>query len=556
MIRLGPEDRSHVAQRDARRFGLGLALILLGAATFRALYLAQTLADPLLRDLLILDSRSYDALARSVTGGDWRAGNEVYALGPLYPYSLALLRSLVGDGTGFVYATQQLLGLGSVALTALIARRCFGTGAALIAAGLVACYGAMAMLEVKVMASTLAVFASLASLQLLLVARERRWRFGALLPGAALGLACLARPNTLLFLPLAGLWLVWDAARLRQSGRGFAAARVPAVLALAAGALLTIAPATIRNHAVADEWVLISSQGGLTFYQANNERAQGLYTRLPGFHGTPADLRRQARATAERQLGRPLGPSEVSRYWTGRGLAWLAGDPLGGLQLIGSKLHHWLASDELSTEYVLPVERALTPRLWLMPVPFAGILALALLGVLHADFRRPELALLALFAGANLASVLLFYFSSRYRLPAVPVLAVFAGGGAVAAAEQFRRSRVRFAAEAAAVLLLGAYSLYSWTDHLRSQGGEQLYNYGKVYHQRGLYEAAVEKYQAALPVFEGRWALHFDLGNAYQLLGENEQALGQYEAALRIAPRQPTVSQQANRMRSVLAGER
>jgi 4-amino-4-deoxy-L-arabinose transferase-like glycosyltransferase len=556
VIRHATEDPGPAAQGDTRRFGVGLALILLGAATARGLYLAETLGDPLLRDLLILDSRSYDALARVIVAGGWRAGDEVYALGPLYPYALAALRGLVGDGTGFVYAIQQLLGLGSVALTALIARRCFGTGAALVAAGLVAFYGAMALLEVKVMASTLATFASLASLQLLLVARDRRWRVGALLPGAVLGLACLARPNTLLFLPLAALWLAWDPSCLRQPGRGFSADRVPAVLALLAGALLTIAPATLRNHAVADEWVLISSQGGLTFYQANNELAQGLYTRLPGFHGTPADLRQQARATAERQLGRPLGTSEVSRYWTGRGLAWLAADPLGGLVLLGSKLHHWLGNDELSTEYVLPVERGLTPRLWLMPVPFAAILALALLGLLHANLRRPELALLGLFAGANLASVLVFYFSSRYRLPAVPVLAVFAGGGAVAAVAQWQRSRLRFAAQGAAALLLGTYSLYSWTDPLHAQGGEQLYNYGKVYHQRGLYEAAVEKYQAALPAFEGRWALHFDLGNAYQLLGEPENALDEYEAALRIAPGQPAVSQQADRMRRRLAKKR
>jgi 4-amino-4-deoxy-L-arabinose transferase-like glycosyltransferase len=556
VIRLATEDPGPIEERDTRRFGLGLAVILLGAATARSLYLAQTLGDPLLRDLLILDSRSYDALARVIAEGDWGAGDEVYALGPLYPYALAALRSLVGDGTAWVYATQQLLGLGSVTLTALIARRCFGTNAALVAAGLAAFYGAMAMLEVKVMASTLAVFTSLASLQLLLVARDRRWRTGALLPGAALGLTCLARPNTLLFLPLAALWLAWDPTRLRQPGRGLEAARVPAVLALLAGALLAIAPATFRNHAVAGEWVLISSQGGLTFYQANNEHAQGLYTRLPGFHGTPVDLRRQARDTAERQLGRPLGASEVSRYWTGRGLAWLAADPVGGLLLLRSKLHHWLANDELSTEYVLPVERGFTPRLWLMPVPFAAIIALALLGVLHGNLRRPELALLALFAGANLASVLLFYFSSRYRLPAVPVLAVFAGGGAVAAVAQWQRSRLRFAAQGAAVLLLGAWSLHSFTDHLRAQGGEQLYNYGKVYHQRGLYEAAIAKYRAALPAFEGRWTLHFDLGNAYQLLGEHENALTAYEAALQIAPGQPAVAQQADRMRRHLAEER
>ncbi len=552
MVRLGPEDHSQRMKRDSRCFGVGLALILLIAAALRALYLADTLRDPLLRNLLILDSRSYDAMARVIAGGDWSAGDETFSLSPLYPYFLALLRGLVGDGTGVVYAAQQLLGLGSVALTALIARRCFGTGAALVAAGLIALYGAMAMLEVKVMASTLSVFGSLASLQLLLVARERQWRAGAFLPGAALGLTCLARPNTLLFLPVASLWLVWTPRRWREPGRGFETARISSALALVAGALLAIAPATLRNHAVQDEWVLISSQGGFTFYQANNERAQGLYTRLPGFRGTPSDMRRQARASAEKQLGRPLTASEVSRYWTGKGLLYLAANPLDAVRLVGWKLHHWMASDELSTEYLVSVERGLTPRLWWMPIPFGVILALAFLGMLRAGSSRAEPFLLALFIGTNLASVLLFYCSSRSRLPAVPLLAVFAGGGAVAAARRFRESRSRFLIQVAPALLLLAYSLHSWTDHVQSQAGEQLYNYGKVYHQRGLYDAAVEKSRAALPAFEGRWPLHLDLANAYQMLGDDQEALRQYERVLELAPGQRAAAQQAARLRHEL----
>lgn len=539
------------ADASERLFRWGLAAVLSLAAALRFVYLTQTLSDPLLRDLLILDSRIYDEMAAVIAGGDWSAGREPYSLGPLYAYFLALLRGVFGEGSGAVYVVQQGLGLGSIALTALLARRCFGVRVALVAAALTALYGAMALLEMKVMSSTLAVFASLASLELLLRARERGGWLAACFAGVTLGLACLARPNTLLFLPVAALWLLWDGKGWREGGRRFDLARVPAALALVAAAMLSVAPATLRNFAVADELVLISSQGGLTFYQANNERARGLYTRLPGFvGGTPADMRRQARSHAEEALGRALTASEVSRYWTRRGVGFLIENPGEGAVLVSKKLHHWLGSDELSTEYVLPVERSLTASLWLMPLPFGVILGLALLGVRKVGFGRPEHVLLYGFVLTNLAGILVFYFSSRYRLPAVPVLAVFAGGGLVEAVDRFRRTRRGFWVWLVPGLVLAVYSLHSWSDHLASQSAQQRYNYGQVYTQRGLHREALESYRQALAVFPKRWPLHLNLANAHEQLGDREAALREVELVLEVRPGHADALRQAARLRA------
>jgi 4-amino-4-deoxy-L-arabinose transferase-like glycosyltransferase len=544
------------ADDSERLFRRGLGAILLIAAVLRIVYLTQTLGQPLLRDLLILDSRSYDRMAGLIASGDLAAGEEAFSLGPLYPYFLALLRTLFGEGTGVIYTIQQILGLGNIALTASLARRCFGVRAALVAAALTALYGPMAMLELKVMASTLAVFLSLASLQLLLTARERAWRLAAFVPGWTLGLACLVRPNALLFVPVAALWLLWDGRGFRDAGRRLDPARLPAALLLIAGAVVAIAPATLRNYAVADELIPISTQGGITFYQSNNERAQGLYTRLPGFSGTPADMRGQSRMYAEKDLGRPLRESEVSRYWTRRGLSYLAGNPIDAVKLVGRKLRYWTTSDEHSTEYVVPVERDLVPSLWLMPLPFGVIFALAFLGVRVTGRGRPEHGLLYGFVLVNLAAVLIFYFSSRYRLPAVPVLASFAGCGAVAAFDRFRRSRGGFWIWLGPGLILAVYSLHSWSDHLQSQGAAQLYNYGKVYYQRGLYEPAVEKYREALVTFEKRWPVHLHLGIAYQRLGDHEAALREYERVLELNPAHRVAADLAARAREKLARER
>ena len=185
------------------RFRLWLAGVLAAAAAVRVAHLFQTLSRPELRDVLLLDSRVYDQMAARITAGDLLAGSEAFSLGPLYAYFVALLRWLGPDGPGVIYAVQQLLGLASIALVALVARRCGGPFAGIAAAVLIAFYGAMGMFEVKLMGSTLATFLGVASLALLLFANDRRWTVGAALPGLLLGAACLARPNTLLFAPLA-----------------------------------------------------------------------------------------------------------------------------------------------------------------------------------------------------------------------------------------------------------------------------------------------------------------------------------------------------------------
>ncbi|MFQ5418676.1 MAG: glycosyltransferase family 39 protein, partial [Myxococcota bacterium] len=468
---------------------------------------------------------------------------------------LAGVRLLFGQGTAPIFLVQQILGLGAVALTAFLARRCFGVRPALAAAALLGLYGQLAMLELKVMASTLAVFLSLASLLLLLTARERSWRFAAFLPGWVLGMACLARPNTLLFVPVAVLWLAWDGRRPKEGGRGIDTARLPAALLLTAGIAAAIAPATLRNLSVAGEWIVISSQAGITFYQANNERAQGGYTILPGFRGTPRDMRAQARTYAEKELGPGLTNADVSAYWMGRGLDYLRSHPAGAALLLAKKLRFWTTSDELSTEYVLPVERRWFPALWAMPLPFGVIFALAFLGARQTGLGRPEHALLYGFVLANLASVLIFYFSSRYRVPAVPVLAGFAGCGLVAAIDRFRQARHGFWMWLAPALALAAYSLTSWSDVLASQAAHQRFNYGKRFMQQQRFADALEQFQAAAGPLDHRWHVHFSLGNAYRRLGRREEALDAYERALELAPGQPAVAEMVNRLRDRLGRE-
>ena len=527
----------------AFRFRSWLVGVLSVVAGVRAVQLFQILDRPGLRDIPLLDSRVYDRIAREIAAGDLLAGSEAFSLGPLYVYFLALFRWLGADGQGVIYAVQQLLGLATIAGVALIAKRCFGPRAGIAAAVLIGFYGATGMLELKLMGSALATFLGVASLVLLLRAHQQRWILGAGLAGFLLGAASLARPNTLLFAPLAIGWWLWarpERAPLDSDARS-SRIRFVGGLVLGVGVLLAIAPATLRNHAVTGEWTLISSQAGITFYHGNNPMAYGLFSTAGTIKANPISQPADQRRIAERDAGRPLSQSEVSGYWFGVGLAHLTSDPGRAVGLIGRKLGFWLASAEVPVDYSLPAERALTPTLWLTSVPFGMILALAFLGLRSPGWRAPPRVLLYLFILANLASTLVFYFASRYRVPAVPILAVLAGGGMIEIVGRFRRPRFEFLAWLLPGVMIAGLSLYSWTEDLYQSKVFQFFNHGNIHSRQNEPALAIESYERALPGLDRMAKLHINKAVAHRLLGQHEDAIRHFERALEIRPRSPNV---------------
>ena len=137
------------------------------------------------------------------------------------------------------------------------------------------------------------------------------------------------------------------------------------MLALCCGIFLAIAPATLRNYWVTGEVTLISSQAGVTFFDGNNPKSRGLYSRAGAISGNPLSQSEEQRQVAEQAAGRPLSQSGVSRYWFGRGFAHLKSDPVRAVGLIARKLRFWLSSDEVPVDYALPAERELIFIGWL-----------------------------------------------------------------------------------------------------------------------------------------------------------------------------------------------
>lgn len=501
---------------------LPIALFLLTRVAY-VLNLASS--DPVLEQVAILDSIRYQNAAKQIADGALLGTPGVPAFGPLYPYFVATFTAL-GLGLWGIYLAQVALAAITTWLVFRIGVSLFGRSAGVLASSAWALYGAAGMFELKLIETTLATTLTTGTLYLLLPARGPRLvrHAGA---GLLLGLACLARPNALLLLPVLA---AWEASRGTWTRFRGSAWRRTAAFTLAAGSVLALSG--VRNLAVAGEWALVSSQGGVTFYQGNNARADGTYSRPAGFSGDPERQAEEALALASRGLGRDVSSRQADAYWYDRGLEYLASDPANALGLWLRKLAFWFGSDEVSMEYVLSAERELHWALWLAPISFGSLLAAA---VLRVDRRwlRGKQGLLFVTLAASLVTTLLFFFASRYRVPAVPALAVFAGGGLA----RLATVRVPFRL-ALATAVLSASSI-SWSPAYGLQKYAYYYALGNEYYRAGAPLEAARYFELAIAGRPDSWAMRHNLGEVYGVLGKHREAVDQLRIARRLDPTQP-----------------
>jgi len=417
------------------------------AATARILYVRSVWPHPAVR-YPVLDCLAYHDWALAILHGDW-LGNRVYYQDPLYPFFLAGLYALFGPDTQGVLIAQALLGATSVVLVYALGRTLGGEAVAIVAGLLAAAYQVFFFFDALLMKGTLKVF--LFSLGLLLAARAARggsaWRW---LPAAfVLGLGSLIRPNALLFAPVL-VAFAWSAPAEGARRHALAAALA------AAGIAAAVLPVAVRNFAVGGDFVVLNSQGGQNFYIGSfRGNDTGAFVAPPFLRADPRYEEEDFRREAESAVGRALRPSEVSRYWLGRGLDEIAADPAHFARLMVRKVAlfanaHEIADNESYDFFANHVSRFLA-----LPLPgWGALLPLAVCGFAFA-WRDRAAALLIAFFATYAAGLLPFFVLSRLRLPLVPVVIAFAALALVRIAAIVRERESRRALALVAVLAVG-----------------------------------------------------------------------------------------------------
>jgi hypothetical protein len=205
----------------------------------------------------------------------------------------------------------------------------------------------------------------------------------------------------LFFLPLAALWLAW-----RREWRGLA------LMGLACAVI--IAPWTARNAREHGRFVLVASEGGITFWTGNHPLAIG-----EGDLAANPQLKRQNVALRARHPG--LSPEELEPIYYREALQFIREQPAAWAGLMARKAFY-------SVVPVGPSYRLHSARYYgASALSYLAVLPFALLGLMRlARAGRLPVPLLLLAASACLVG-LVFFPQERFRIPVLdPTLLVMA----------------------------------------------------------------------------------------------------------------------------------
>jgi 4-amino-4-deoxy-L-arabinose transferase-like glycosyltransferase len=364
------------------------------------------------------DEHEYLALAAALESGRGftyeeppRGSTPQFGRAPGYPAFLALIGA--GSTTAMsapprVKVAQALVGALTVCLIGIAAMRSAGQRAGIVASWLAAAYPPLVWISSYVFSESLYALLAIATAMAAQSAVDRatgaRARSGlaaALAAGLLCGASILVRPSMLFFVPIAAAWLI--------------ARRLPRhAIALVVGATVVVAPWTVRNYRTYGRFVLVASEGGVTFWTGNHPLAGG-----EGDLAANPELKRAELAFRQAHPG--LTSEQLEPLYYRDAFGHITADPLWWIGLLARKAFYTVVPTGPS--YALHSFRYRTASvasyLLLLPLAVAGGL------VLRRAPRRPT-ALLLLAAAAALVCIV-FFPQERFRIPVIdPVLIVCA----------------------------------------------------------------------------------------------------------------------------------
>jgi 4-amino-4-deoxy-L-arabinose transferase-like glycosyltransferase len=357
------------------------------------------------------DGVEYNAIASNlVQSGEFsvKPGHPTSFRAPGFPFALAGVYALFGDRN---YLAAHLffcvVGAALSVFTFLLAREVADETTALVAAAFVAVYPNLAYYAIHFASEPLFTLLLTMSVWVLL----RGWRAGGwsslIIAGLLLGLAALVRPAAFYFLPF---FVVAFLARYRRL-----VPTIVGVIAMGIGILVPIVPWAVRNHEVHDRYLLLASNGGSTFWGANNQ----LVLDEPELHGTWISTERMA---DEKQRVRGIA-NEVSRD----SAEWAMGKTFLKQHATAIPRLAWYKLVAMWT----PVSETPNAKFNLiLELSYGVALPFMVLGLVMSLRRRGWLdaALWSLIApiAATTAAAVVFYGSARFRSTIEPLLLIFA----------------------------------------------------------------------------------------------------------------------------------
>lgn len=438
------------------------------------------------------DNYTYDRWANEIAQQFWLGWDRIpFFHGPLYPYFLSLIYLRFGHRHDPAAWTQRFIGALTVVLIFYLARRLFGKKAGWFAGiGAAACPVSL-FYEGELLVETLILFLHVATLCVLVEAAQKKTLRWWLICGAAMGLCCICRPNSMLLVPFVACWIAAIAA-----GKWKQRALSALVFLITVAAI--IAPVTVTTIMVGKRFFLITYSGSYNFYIGNAPDAIGVFC-------TPPSMKAIREAEQE---------EDIDIDWRGYLLKAWRKDPLLLPRKLLMKTKMFCQSGELPCDVNYYLRREFSP-LYALPFRWATVAPLGLVGLALAFLKKPfpkltdGRVILAVYLLIYSCSAILVFVPGRLRMPALAILFIFAGYALATITDgvwksiQSRSLRPFVYPGAVALILWAVLGLT-----LRSSNDSMLI----------------------------RWNDYFNMGSACELKGDYKAALTYYEKAGERAP--------------------
>jgi hypothetical protein len=301
------------------------------------------------------------------------------------------------------------------------------------------------------------------------------------------------------------------------------------VLGLAAGT----SPCWIHNYFVARDPVFLSAHSGINFWLGNNPDATG-YPRFPGMRAGQSEMLQDSIELAQAAAGKELKRSEVSRYWSDKARAYIAGNFGPWLKLLGWKVANFWNAFEYDDLGVIANFRA--HGIVLPGLHFGIVAALAIPGLLFSLRGWPRSRWIALAIALQMLAVLPVFITERYRLAAVPGLLLFAAAGLEMLWRDCSLGRYRVLAVHLGLLFLAALFV-TWPRTDPSLWATEFYNSGRQALESNNLALAEKNLTRAHSLVPDNAETNFALGNLRWTQGNFPEARSFYNATLKADPR-------------------
>jgi tetratricopeptide (TPR) repeat protein len=496
------------------------------AILVRVVYLYQYHLSPFWEQLTV-DNWYHHHWAQSIAGGNV-FGDTTYFRAPFYIYCLGLLYAVVGDSLWVGRLFGLVIGLASIGMTYVLARRFLNKWFAAIAAAIQACLPIVIYFESELLLDPLFMLLMQVAVWRALVWLDTRRERDLFLTGLTLGLAAICRPTAL----APALVILTYALASKRVGRK----RLAKAASFIAGLLVCIAPIFIRNLLVAGDPVLIASQDGINLFIGNNAQADGLSAVMPEPLGHNWQIR-QITHIAESDTGGRLKPGEVSAYWRGLAFDWIGDNPGEFMTLLGRKMLYQLGDREVSNNRSLQSYFSSFGLLEHSPLSFGLIFPLAVLGAMALWRRYAGARMIVFIVAAYSAAVALFFFSSRFRLPVMPYYCLLAAAGLAWVCQQGRRQVALVTTATAAMVGLGWLSFHPPISYPDTWSVQSFVSRGLLLYSKGEYAAALHPFRQAADLRPDFPEVNLNLGASYLRMGLIDSAETCFRREIHLHPR-------------------